>query len=271
MVSSDSVYNVPVEYFSYGSNLDRHTFETRFASWGGGKISYAKARRATLSGWRLAFNAYGLPPKDPVFASVEPAEKTEAVHGMLYRLDDKASWRGVLESEGAPQKFYDVVQVRVQVDGIPVDAVTLVVKPWFWVPPSLRANVRPSARYRDLIVAGAKAENLPADYIARIAGLPVTSEASNTMIFLGMVGASWTFSVSSVPIFQPLQRLLTIVSSRLLAAKEGNTGVAKVVASTLFTGFTCCYAVLGMAALPFNPGLRQKLRNEINKAFSRPS
>lgn len=268
---SSSIYKVPVEYFSYGSNLNRKTFETRYESWGGGRISYSTAHRASLQGWRLAFSVYGLPPNEPVFASIEPASKTDVVHGMLYRLEDEKSWRAVLETELAPDKVYDVVHVRVVVDGRPVDAMTLVVKPWLRVPPKLRTFVRPSARYRDLVVAGAKAEQFPADYIARISSIPPAPESAKYMKFFGLMATIWLFSTADIPILRPTLWIYTNVGARLAAAKQGKNAMVRALASVSFLGFTCIYVLLGTATLPFNPEIWRKLYNETNRVFSRSS
>jgi len=171
--------NGMVRYFAFGSNLLRSKMEDRL------QLTHAIIERmpALVTDHRLAFNMRMFPPLEPSMASIEP-QKGEVCEGVLYTLT-REGYEALWKSEGGSMERpgYEeiVVSVRRQLRDSQgdasyetVQAITLRAAPWM----RLQYDVPPSARYRNLIVDGAKEVNLSNDYIARLIEMPVSAPSA---------------------------------------------------------------------------------------------
>ena len=147
-----------VRYFAFGSNLGAEKLRNR--GYNGTAISWESRRAATVRGYRLAFNMRMFPPLEPAMASIEPAAGATC-EGCVVVLD-RASYDALWRSEGGAMARppYEQLVVRAEAlggGGEAVAAITLRAAPWA----RLRRDAPPSARYLDLIVAGARELGLP--------------------------------------------------------------------------------------------------------------
>jgi hypothetical protein len=131
-------------HFAYGANMDRAVMR-----------KYAPAAEplgvAALRNHRFVITADG-------YASVEPA-RASTVHGVLWRLTPRD--RVTLDVwESVARGHYRAVTLPVLHAGCRRPALVYVARP--------RPIGRPRAGYMELVVAAARAWNLPADYIAAL-------------------------------------------------------------------------------------------------------
>jgi cation transport regulator ChaC len=142
-----------VWYFAYGSNLDPGTFEGRR------RMRPLGSRRASLAGWRLVFD---LPvgPGERAVANLAP-DPAARVHGVAWRIGERDAWR-LDRTEGVHLGYYRRLDVQLsQDDGALLAAFT-------YVSPHGREGRKPSARYLDLILRGARHHGLPEEWIATL-------------------------------------------------------------------------------------------------------
>lgn len=124
------------------------------------------ARAAILEGHELVWN-YRSRRRGAGAANVVRAEGKQ-VHGVLLETDD-VGLSVIDRKEGAPIRYARRIE-PVQVGTDAIDTWVYAVTEAYLEPPP----VWPNRAYVDLILAGARAADLPADYIARLAGTPVT-------------------------------------------------------------------------------------------------
>lgn len=158
-----------MRYFAYGANLSSAVLARR-------SLVPASVRRATLSGYRLAFSDVGMPLVEPAFATLEDAPEA-TVHGVVYELDEDAMAR-LDDFEGGDNERL-AVQVLLE-DGAAVEAVTYRSR-------VRRAGLRPSRRYLGVVVAGATERGLDDEWIAWLeahpsAYVPVLSEVVGGLV-----------------------------------------------------------------------------------------
>jgi cation transport regulator ChaC len=140
-----------VWYFAYGSNMSPAIFVERRG------IRPLAARRGWLDGYRLSFDL-PIGPGERGCANIAPATG-ERVAGVVYRIGHQAA-EHLDRTEGVPAGVYRRIAVEVCVDeGGPVAAFT-------YRSARGRPGRKPSARYLGLLLAGARAHGLPADYVA---------------------------------------------------------------------------------------------------------
>jgi hypothetical protein len=142
-----------VTYFAYGSNLFRPWLRTRAPS--------AAARGvARLPGHRLCFHKRGSDDSGKCNA-LATGRGDDVVYGVVFEIDppDKA---GLDRAEGAPRQYREAT-VHLVTERREIEAFTYLAAPG-WVDDGLR----PFDWYRDLVVAGAREQGLPAFYVARI-------------------------------------------------------------------------------------------------------
>jgi len=139
-------------YFAFGANLSPATLNRR-------GISPGRAQPARLEGHRLVFDQPGIPVFEPAFASVRPAD--DEVWGVLYELtaEDYATLRAF---EG---REYREAKVEVIAGAERIEARTFVTR-------GAHPERRPSARYLQVMLEGARHHALPADWIARLSVQP---------------------------------------------------------------------------------------------------
>jgi len=145
-------------YFAYGSNLEPRQMTKRCP----GHVVLGPAR---LDGYGLRFRGYNSRWGGAV-ATVERARE-ERTWGVAFTLtsedfralDDYEGYRGPQD----PGNFYRRVLVNVHLgDGSTLELVTYAMRP--------EPEGRPSRRYRDAIVTGARWHALPPEYVAWLEG-----------------------------------------------------------------------------------------------------
>jgi cation transport regulator ChaC len=137
-------------YFAYGSNLHDAIFRERRG------MRVRCVRRGWLDGYHLRFN---LPvgPGERGVANIEPAPGT-SICGALYLLSCTDCER-LDRSEGVPFGAYRRIAIEVRLeDGTRRAAFT-------YQSSATREGRKPSARYLNLLLAGARQRGLPDDYV----------------------------------------------------------------------------------------------------------
>lgn len=152
-VKFDSTSNV--WHFAYGANMCRDVLVRRRG------ITPISSEAAVLMDYRLVFDQPGVPWIEPCFASITDAPG-EAVHGVLYQLSapsaalidsyESAAYRSINVSVGSQK--HGAVTARAYQTKAPV------------------RGLKPSKRYLDLLLEGAREHALPPVYIARLAEQP---------------------------------------------------------------------------------------------------
>jgi hypothetical protein len=143
-------------YFAYGSNLDPDTFLGRR------RMRPSAAHGAWLPGWELTFD---LPvgPGERGVANLRPRAGAH-VHGVAYALDSGQADH-LDRSEGVDRGYYARTGVRLERDrGEPIEAFTYTSR--HGVP-----GRKPSRRYLDLLLRGARHHGLPEAWILHLRGL----------------------------------------------------------------------------------------------------
>lgn len=154
-----------VWYFAYGSNLHPDRRRSRAG------LSPLASERGTLPGWRLVFDAPGVPPAEPAMASIRRDAEAE-VHGLLLRLRCH-EFAALVASEGG-DRYY----LREQLAVITYDGAEVIAEVFVATPVRRLARERtPSRRYLDLLREGARLSALRPEYCAYLEALP-HSEAS---------------------------------------------------------------------------------------------
>jgi AIG2 family protein len=164
-----------VWYFAYGSNMQSATFRGRRG------IGPFRAQAGRLQGWRLVFDKPPLVPVGESFANIvlDPAAE---VLGVLYEISP-ADLEHVDLTEGVLIGNYRRVPVPVEPLG---DAATAVEA--FTLTSERRdSSLRPSIRYLQALVEGAREHGLPESYVtwlASVPGGPETEKAVELRSFL---------------------------------------------------------------------------------------
>ena len=147
---------------------------------GRGDTQVVDLASAVVAHHRLAFNMRMFPPLEPAMASIEPS-RGDACEGALYTLT-RDGYEELWRSEGGAmdRPGYEEVVVRAALPtGETVDAITLRAAEWM----RLKRDAPPSARYKQLILDGAKECGLSSQYIARLEGImPAAPSAALTAI-----------------------------------------------------------------------------------------
>lgn len=146
---------MPFNYFGYGSNMDANSLRAK----GVQPLSSVPAR---LQGWRLRFNVEHFFPHEGGVGNIEPSDEMQAcVWGVLHRcLDEHLALldRAELYPDG-----YDRIAVQVQplASGSPPQVATAYVGTPRFVNPACR----PTQRYLNILVQGARAAGLDGGYV----------------------------------------------------------------------------------------------------------
>ena len=150
-------------YFAYGSNLSMDRKEKRTGC-------IREARVAHLPGYRLAFNKQG--ENGEVYANIMPADGDE-VWGVIYRCNPEAMAK-LDHCEGVDSGHY----TREQVTAITRSGDAVPAETYIAGEGHLCEEGRPSDRYLNCILSGAKEHGLPADYIRRVEAIARPSPAA---------------------------------------------------------------------------------------------
>ncbi len=156
-------------YFAYGSNMQPATFAGRR-----GIVAHA-AVAARLPGWQLLFDKPPLLPVGHGMANVVEAPDAHVL-GVAYAIgaDDLAH---VDLTEGVLIGNYRRVVVTVT----PLDGRTDVLDAFTLTSDRRDPSLLPSRRYLTLLIEGAEAHGLPADYVAWLRERPVVEETAESI------------------------------------------------------------------------------------------
>lgn len=146
-------------YFAYGSNLDPAQMDLRCPGHGFRGL-------ARLVGHRLHFPLYSASTWKGAVASLEAVPGAD-VWGVLYDLT--AGHVAALDRHEGLDRTpprYRRADLVVDQDGARVAAFT-----YLGLPDDVLVEPRPSRRYLDAIIAGARARGLPPDYVAVLEGI----------------------------------------------------------------------------------------------------
>jgi cation transport regulator ChaC len=156
-------------YFAYGSNLDPGTFLGRR------QMQPLETRVGVLRDFELRFD---LPvgPGERGVANVAP-RPGDQVWGALYHLTHADAER-LDRTEGVDRGYYQRLAVEVEThDGLRLAAFT-------YRSPFSREGRKPSRRYLDLLLAGAREHGLPENYVARLRALPLAVDEREAQLSL---------------------------------------------------------------------------------------
>jgi hypothetical protein len=155
-------------YFAYGSNLCRQTFLGRR------RMEPLETRVGRLDGYRLCFDLPVGPGERGVANLI--AEPGAHVWGALYRLTP-AACEHLDRTEGVPAGVYGRLAVTV-VDSGGIACVA------FTYESRLRQEGRkPSPRYMNLLLTGAREHGLPADYVHYLRGIALARDEREEALF----------------------------------------------------------------------------------------
>lgn len=157
---NDNVY-----YIGIGSNMVVSKLKERSESY-----AIISAHPVKIRGYRLAFNVRGFPPLEPVYASIEPDDKSTC-HGCLYEMTSEA-YKKLWISEGghvSPPVYQEViVDAFLYNSETTVQAVALVCHPYHKLP----KDHAPSQRYMNMLISGAQQLGIDANYISYLRTVP---------------------------------------------------------------------------------------------------
>ena len=157
-------------YFAYGSNLDPGTFLGRR------RMRPRDTRRARLDGYRLIFD---LPvgKGERAVANLLPASGSH-VHGVAYSIGRiQAAWLD--RTEGVP-RAYRRVEVPLVIEDAPAS------EAFTYVSERRTPGRKPSERYMNLLLRGARHHGLPEDYVAWLRGIELALDERNAQLELDL-------------------------------------------------------------------------------------
>ena len=116
--------------------------------------------RLPKTGWQLAMEHPGVPFVEPVFATIKE-QKDADVHGVLYKITEP-DFKRLCHSEGAAYR-------RVLLDNIECEG--RLFRGCTFVSGKFCTGRKPSRRYMQKLIQGAKENNLPKSYIADLSNI----------------------------------------------------------------------------------------------------
>jgi cation transport regulator ChaC len=147
-------------YFAYGSNLDPATFTGRR------RMRPRESCVALVRGYRLVFD---LPVGDGERAVANVlAVPGESIHGVAYLIGAAEALR-LDATEGVPRAYQRLEIELERADGAMLSAFT-------YVSSLRREGRRPSERYLNLLLRGARHHGLPASWIDYLRGLELAAD-----------------------------------------------------------------------------------------------
>lgn len=149
-------------YFGFGSNMNITSLRAK-------GIEPLSSRRAVLHGWRLRFNVQHFFRHEGGVGNIEHTDAPEdRVLGVLHDCPDEAL--APLDAMEAYGHGYDRISVDVEAEGDTgqVSAFTYVGMPEF-----INDGCRPSRRYLNIVIDGARQSGLDTDYVQNLVGHPV--------------------------------------------------------------------------------------------------
>jgi gamma-glutamylcyclotransferase (GGCT)/AIG2-like uncharacterized protein YtfP len=137
-------------YFAYGANMSSGVFEGRR------RMRALDKRTGRLDGYRLAFNQPGIPWIEPAFANIRSDSEGE-VHGVLWKIS--AEDFATLDLQEGGGDAYERLTVQ-------VDTALGAVEAYTYITHNVIPGLKPSGRYLDLLIGGARDVGLDSSYIA---------------------------------------------------------------------------------------------------------
>ena len=157
-------------YFAYGSNLDPRTFLGRR------RMRPRDTRRARLDGYRLIFDL-PIGKGERAVANLLPASESH-VHGVAYSIGRIQAAR-LDRTEGVPRAYQRVEVPLVFEDAQDSDAFT-------YVSERRTPGRKPSERYMNLLLRGARHHELPQDYVAWLRSIDLAVDERNAQLELDL-------------------------------------------------------------------------------------
>lgn len=153
-------------YFGFGSNMSMLSLKAK-------GVEPLASRRALLSGWRLRFNVQHFFRHEGGVGNIEPTgNPDDFVLGVLHECPDEAL--ALLDSAEAHGHGYDRIEVEVEptekADG---DHQTVRAFTYVGMPRFIDNSRRPSRRYLNIVLEGARQAELDDEYIRALARCPV--------------------------------------------------------------------------------------------------
>lgn len=263
-----------ITYFTYGSNMKSEKLRTRMALDGTASITYSDSFVACLPDWELCFDLFVVPPQEPAMGSIQRVDGAQ-VYGVCYTIDSASSWAELLESEGGKDNCYLVIDVEVRVmrkgvlTGEVLPAKTLVTSWEYIIPRSCRDVVRPSKRYVDVILEGAREHKLPAEYVQRLEQTQVARKPQWSILkVLLPMSLSISYIVNDLKVkwmYRPLSFTMAhlfAMSERAVLAGPMQVGT-KVLGLLAYIGIVCIglgLAIPGWIILLLHPKCRSNVR-----------
>ncbi|KAF2106370.1 hypothetical protein BDV96DRAFT_507952 [Lophiotrema nucula] len=161
-----------VWYFAYGSNMSSTTFRE------GRGIDPLQSIAVKVPGWRLVFDIFGMPYREPAFASIAPIPvrtplepllmHEEQVHGIAYLVTHE-QYIHIIASEGGDIEYNQIELPAVAIHGNTDDVLTVktLVTAFACTPTRL-----PSLRYKEIMFQGGQEAALPNYYQRYLDNLP---------------------------------------------------------------------------------------------------
>ncbi len=157
-------------YFTYGSNLDPGTFLGRR------RMRPRDTRRARLDGYRLIFDL-SIGKGERAVANLLPATESH-VHGVAYSIGRiQAAWLD--RTEGVP-RAYRRVEVPLVIEDAPAG------EAFTYVSERRTPGRKPSERYMNLLLRGARHHGLPEHYVAWLRGIELALDERNAQLELDL-------------------------------------------------------------------------------------
>lgn len=165
-----------MHYFAYGSNLNLPCLREHIISHGVDTGALGLPRRAILQGYRLRANYVSCVHRAAA-CNIEPSEGG-VVEGLVMKISPAI--RGVLRiKEGWPQRYEEVVVEVLTCDRRePLRALTYIVCPEH----RLDVDMAVTARYRRLVLDGARAAGLSNSYRKHLERMLRTTDSSLNMV-----------------------------------------------------------------------------------------
>ncbi|CZT16519.1 related to gliotoxin biosynthesis protein GliK [Ramularia collo-cygni] len=155
-------------YFAFGSNMVYSVMKKR-------GLDILDTRTATVPGYVLTFDVYGLPYSEPAMASIAAydvdvqagnRDRPPDVCGVAYLLSVR-DFRRLVATEGGGVAYKEI-QVSGSVITADTESITLYTLTAIF---PRRPNAAPSSRYLGLLIQGAKESGLPESYQAYLRSL----------------------------------------------------------------------------------------------------
>jgi sulfite reductase (NADPH) flavoprotein alpha-component len=171
-------------YFGYGSNMNITSLRAK-------GVEPLSSQGAVLYGWRLRFNVQHFFRHEGGVGNIEPSQASgERVLGVLYDCPEEA-----LPSLDAMEAYghgYARITIEVELESQRTSALTYVGMPAF-----IDNTCRPSRRYLNLLIDGARQAGLDQNYVQMLMGQAV-HQADESPPFLPPPGDYPVFSVTSL-------------------------------------------------------------------------